>query len=685
MIMTENIRSIKGVGDKTAELFERVGVSTTEDLIHYYPKGYERFEEPSPIYKLVIGSIGTVEGVLSKDATLNSFNGLRIVNAYISDMTGRLQLSWYNLPYIKGNLKAGAHYVFRGRIAEKNGRLIMQQPKLYVPSEYKNLLAGRLCPLYGLTKGLTQAAVRKAVKEYINNKKEEKEYLPAPLLKRLQMTEADRALREIHFPGSEESLIAARRRLVFDEFFFFMLMSMRTKAQVEGLRSSFVTRPSPRLLSFIASLPYELTRPQLEAYKAIVKDMSSGRVMNRLIQGDVGSGKTIIAVLAMLNAAMSGYQSALMAPTEVLAAQHYETVKGLIENAGLEVSCVLITGSTKASEKRMYYEMAQRHEADIIIGTHALIREELEFSSLGLVVTDEQHRFGVRQREKLNAKGGDPHVLVMSATPIPRTLALMLYGDLDISVINSMPKGRIPIKNCVVGPEYRKNAYRFIADEVKKGRQAYVICPRVEAEDEEDEDRIENVLDYTERLRGIFPETVRIRSLHGGMKPSEKAEIMGSFKAGDTDILVSTTVVEVGVDVPNATVIMIENADRFGLAQLHQLRGRVGRGRAQSYCIMINSSDSEKSKERLEILNRTNDGFEIAEADLKLRGPGDIFGVRQSGELEFKLADIYSDSELLGLAGDMAKRLVAEDVELSKPENRGIKERLGSLQARFSI
>ena len=684
--MTDSILTIKGVGEKTAELFYRVGIRTTDELMHYYPTGYDRLSEPEPLYKLTPGKICTAEGVLTKDAQLNVFKGLKIVNAYISDMTGRLQLSWYNFPYVKGSLKAGSRYVFRGRVYEKNGRLIMQQPKIYDPAEYRNVLSGRLLPLYPLTKGLTHVMIRKAVREYINNKKEEREYLPAPLLARLSMSDIDTALKEIHFPPSEERLKAAERRLVFDEFFFFMLMSTSLKRSNDRLSSAFVTRPPVKLLSFIAGLPYELTKPQLDAYKSIARDMSSGKVMNRLIQGDVGSGKTIVAVLAMLNAVLNGYQAVLMAPTEVLAAQHYETVRGLIEAWDPDISCVLLTGSMSAKEKKLACDMIENGEANIVIGTHALIQDKISFSSPGLMVTDEQHRFGVRQRELLGKKGEDPHVLVMSATPIPRTLALMIYGDLDISVIDSMPKGRLPVKNCVVGPGYRKNAYSFIAEEIKKGHQAYVICSRVESSEESEEesggeeDNIVNVNDYAAKLRKIFPENIRIETLYGSMKSEEKDRVMRDFKEKKSDILVATTVVEVGVDVPNATVIMIENAERFGLAQLHQLRGRVGRGKDQSYCIMINCSDSERAKERLDILNRSNDGFEIAEADLKLRGPGDIFGVRQSGELEFKLGDIYRDSELLYAASAEAKRLLDEDERLERPENREIGRKLSRLK-----
>ena len=422
----------------------------------------------------------------------------------------------------------------------------------------------------------------------------------------------------------------------------------------------------------LKDLPYRLTNAQLRTLEEVLGDLKSGSVMNRLIQGDVGSGKTIIAVLALLAVCENGYQGALMVPTEVLARQHYESVAELFAAHGVEKKVILITGSMAAKEKRLAYEKVASHEADIIIGTHALIQEKVVYDNLALVITDEQHRFGVAQREMFGNKGQMPHVLVMSATPIPRTLAIILYGDLDISVIDELPANRLPIKNCVVDKSYRPRAYRFIENEVKNGRQAYVICPMVE---ESEMIEAENVLDYTKALRENLP-GIRVEYLHGKMKGKEKNKIMEEFAAGNIQVLVSTTVIEVGVNVPNATVMMIENAERFGLAQLHQLRGRVGRGDKQSYCIMVNASGNKEKNRRLEVLNKSNDGFYIASEDLKLRGPGDLFGIRQSGDLEFQLADIYTDAVTLKKVSEDVNRLLARDENLEEEENRELKKRL---------
>ena len=417
---------------------------------------------------------------------------------------------------------------------------------------------------------------------------------------------------------------------------------------------------------------YRLTNAQLRTLEEVLKDLKSGSVMNRLIQGDVGSGKTIIAVLALLAACENGYQGALMVPTEVLARQHFESVTELFEKHGVDKKVILLTGSMTAKEKRIVYEKVVSHEADIIIGTHALIQEKIVYDNLALVITDEQHRFGVAQREMFGNKGQMPHVLVMSATPIPRTLAIILYGDLDISVIDELPANRLPIKNCVVDKSYRPRAYRFIENEVKNGRQAYVICPMVEESEMID---AENVLDYTKILRQNLP-GIRVEYLHGKMKGKEKNKIMEEFAAGEIQVLVSTTVIEVGVNVPNATVMMIENAERFGLAQLHQLRGRVGRGDKQSYCIMVNASGNKEKNRRLDVLNKSNDGFYIASEDLKLRGPGDIFGIRQSGDLEFQLADIYTDAVTLKKVSEDVNRLLEQDENLEQEENQELKKRL---------
>ena len=733
-----DLTALKGIGEKTAGAFNRLGIYRAEDLVRYYPRDYETFEAPVPLHQLTPGSTWTVEAVLTKDAALNRFNGMTIVNQYIADMTGRLQLSWYNAPFIRNSLKAGRHLIFRGRVYEKNGRVIMSQPKIYEPETYREKYQGRLMPLYSLTKGLSNQTVTKAVTESLKRLGGGPEYLPEWILREMDLLPLSETVIRMHFPRNEEELRKARRRVVFEEFFMAMLAGAYLSDNAGKQPSGHVCRPNVRMIRFMADLPFTLTKAQSKAYREIAADMASGRVMNRLVEGDVGSGKTIVAILAMLNAALNGYQAALMAPTAVLAKQHYETIQGLLKNwDGGEDSAllslggfgmpektpaggfrpirpVLVTGTMSAAERKAAHEKIRNHEADIIIGTHTLFQEKVEYDDLGLIVTDEQHRFGVGQREALYHKGELPHTLVMSATPIPRTLAIILYSDMDISVIDARPEGRVPIKNAVVGPDYRPNAYRFILGEIKKGRQAYVICPAIEAgEDEEGtaaaahtrdasasagsaagiggstgstgfsahpagafSAELENVTDYAARLKKLMPPEVRIGILHGRMKGEEKESVMEAFKDKKIDLLVSTTVVEVGVDVPNATVMMIENAERFGLAELHQLRGRVGRGSWQSYCIMINTSDTDKAAERLDILNHSNDGFEIAEEDLRLRGPGDIFGVRQSGERSFRVADIYQDADVMKLAKDSVTRLLKEDRELADPSHERLRELL---------
>ena len=502
-----------------------------------------------------------------------------------------------------------------------------------------------------------------------------RDFLPEGIRKSYHLAEYDYSMEEIHFPRDEHHLKLARERLVFDEFFLFILALKIWKERTEENESVFQMKRDT-LADVTEKLGYELTGAQKQVWKEILDDMSGGRVMNRLIQGDVGSGKTIIAFLAMILAARNEMQSVLMVPTEVLARQHYEAFQKLTETQNLPVCAVLLTGSMTAKEKRIAYEKISAHEADVVIGTHAVIQEKVMFDRLGLVITDEQHRFGVRQREALGEKSEKmPHTMVMSATPIPRTLAVILYGDLEISTIDELPSNRIPIKNCVVNTSYRKKAYDFISREVNDGHQAYVICPMVEESEMID---AEDVISYTEKLKQELPSSVCVEYLHGKMKPKEKNEIMERFLKNQIQVLVSTTVVEVGVNVPNATVMMIENAERFGLAQLHQLRGRVGRGGKQSYCIMINGSENGSNQKRLDILNRSNDGFYIASEDLKLRGPGELLGVRQSGAMEFKIGDIYSDSEILKEAGKAVSRIKREDPELEQPCHRELKKRLNS-------
>ena len=465
----------------------------------------------------------------------------------------------------------------------------------------------------------------------------------------------------------------ARKRLVFDEFLVFALSVKQLKKENHQIENHYQIQESAAVSQLIASLPYHLTKAQLRVWHEIEEDMKSPVVMNRLVQGDVGSGKTMIAALAMFAAAKAGFQSCMMAPTEVLARQHYENLQALYAPFGIET--VLLTGSMTAAAKRKTYSRIENHEADVIIGTQALFQEKAVYDKLALIVTDEQHRFGVRQREQLAMKsnGGEPHVLVMSATPIPRTLAIILYSDLDISVVDEKPANRLPIKNCVVDTRYRPKAYQFIEKEVAAGHQAYVICPLVE---ESENMEAENVTDYAKRLKEELPDTIEIGLLHGQMKPAQKNDVMERFAANEIKVLVSTTVVEVGVNVPNATVMMIENAEHFGLAQLHQLRGRVGRGDAQSYCIMVNCSNSKESQKRLDILNHSNDGFKIASEDLKLRGPGDFFGIRQSGEMQFALADIYQDAYIMQRASEEVADILGKDPELSSEDHKNLKDYL---------
>lgn len=672
----EPVTSLKGIGEKTAGLFARLGVYTVEDLLHDYPRAYDAYEEPVPVGKLQENTTAAVAGQLLKTASVRRFKNIQVIVATVKDMTGSLQLTWYNMPYLRNTLQMGQFLVFRGRAVKKGGRLTMEQPEIFTPEAYE-AVRDSMQPIYGQTKGLGNKAIVRAVAQALEQRQLEREYLPPSLREKYELAEYNYAMEHIHFPSSRQELLFARKRLVFDEFFFFLLAVRRLKEKRQDCRSSFVMSHASQVDQLIEALPYSLTEAQNKVLKEVSRDLESGLVMNRLIQGDVGSGKTIIAVLALLQTACNGFQGALMAPTEVLARQHFESITGLFKTYNIEKTAVLVTGSMTAKEKRTAYEKIASHEADIIVGTHALIQEKVHYHRLGLVITDEQHRFGVGQREALGSKGQEngslPHVLVMSATPIPRTLAIILYGDLDISVIDQMPANRLPIKNCVVNTGYRERAYQFIAREVAAGRQAYVICPMVEASEMIE---AENVLDYTKLLRQKLPETITVEYLHGKMKGKEKNQIMERFAAGEIQVLVSTTVVEVGVNVPNATVMMIENAERFGLAQLHQLRGRVGRGSHQSYCIMVNCSDQEGTQERLDILNRSNDGFYIASEDLKLRGPGDFFGIRQSGDMEFKLADIYTDAGLLKTVSEEVNRILDENPTLEGEEYAALKERL---------
>ncbi len=655
------LSSLKGIGQKTEQLFTKAGITDTSQLPYYYPRSYDIYKEPVLISEIDEDGIYTLYLSIASDVEVKPMKKLTITTVFaVDEQNERIKLTWFNMPFMKGALRRGYRYMVRGRVVCRGSLVSMEQPKLYTAAEYE-LKLHYIQPIYPLVKGLTNNMVTKAVTQYfaMQNNPEEMEYLPKELIERYELKPLYEAIKYIHFPRGINEMQESRKRLAFDEFFGFMMKLENLKSQRTYLENECMIHEGGYAARLISELPYQLTEPQRKAYDEMVADMSGKHVMNRLIQGDVGSGKTIIAVLALLNAVEAGFQGALMAPTEVLAKQHYDTVCELLKKHEFPVTPVLLVGSMSASQKKKAHEQIKDGTADIIIGTNALIQEKVEYNNLGFVVTDEQHRFGVNQRGGLARKGGHPHVCVMSATPIPRTLAIILYGDLDISIINAMPVGRLPIKNAVVGEEYRPNAYRFIMNQAALGHQAYVICPMVE---DNEISESENVTDYTVELRKNLP-GLTVEGLHGQMAADTKNDIMGRFAKGEIQVLVSTTVIEVGINVPNATVMLIENAEKFGLAQLHQLRGRVGRGNAQSYCIFVSTSKKEEAKQRLDIIGKSNDGFYIAEQDLKLRGPGDFFGIRQSGDMSFKLADIYTDADMLKKAKDCADYIIENNLQ----------------------
>ena len=665
------LRELKGVGDKTEKLFQKIGITTAEELLRYYPRTYDIYEEPVEIASAEEDKTVSIRATIATGIYINQIRNLQVLTTTVTDASGRLPVAWFNAPYLRGTLKKGSVFILRGKIIRKKGRPQMEHPEIFTPAAYEEIIHS-MQPVYGLTKGLSNKMITKLVHQILDTRPLHGEYLPEEIRERYQLADANYAIRTIHFPKNMQELLTARKRLVFDEFLLFVLAIQLLKEKTEEAPNTFPMKPVWTTEEIIEGLPYDLTGAQKNVWHEIERDLSGHKLMSRLVQGDVGSGKTVIAFLAMVLSAENGFQSALMVPTEVLANQHYEGFLRLMEEQNI-ASChpVLLTGSTTARQKREIYQKIADGEVNVIIGTHALIQEKVEYKNLGLVITDEQHRFGVRQREALTTRGNPPHVLVMSATPIPRTLAIILYGDLDISIIDELPAKRLPIKNCVVGTSYRPKAYSFIEKQVQMGRQAYVICPMVE---ESEGLEAENVTDYARKLQEILPGEIKVEILHGKMKPKEKNRIMEAFASGEIQVLVSTTVVEVGVNVPNA--MMVENAERFGLAQLHQLRGRVGRGEHQSYCIFIQGNNEENTSKRLKILNESNDGFYIAGEDLKLRGPGDLFGIRQSGLMEFKIGDIYNDAGILKNASEAAGEILALDFDLILPQHKALKEHL---------
>lgn len=667
------LHTLKGVGPKTEALFARLGIIDTDSLVHYYPRTYDIYEAPAEIRSLEESTVAAITATVTTGVYINKVRNLQVVTTTVADQTGRLPVTWFNMPYLRSTLKKGSVFVLRGRITRKQGKLQMEHPEIFTPAAYEEILHS-LQPIYALTSGLSNKTIVKLLHQALEDGYLHQEYLSQEYRERYHLADCNFALSAIHFPKNMQELIAARRRLVFDEFLLFILAVRLLKEKTESTVNTFPMHTVWTTEEIIENLPYALTKAQQNVWHEIERDLSGQGLMSRLVQGDVGSGKTILAFLAMIMTAENGYQAVLMAPTEVLARQHFQAMEKLLKEQEIDFCHpLLLTGSDTAREKREKYAQIASKEANIVIGTHALIQEKVQYNQLALVITDEQHRFGVKQREALTTMGNPPNVLVMSATPIPRTLAIIIYGDLDISVIDELPAQRLPVKNCVVDTSYRPKAYAFMEQQIRQGRQVYVICPMVEESEGMDG---ENVLDYTAKLQQIFPSDIKIAFLHGKMHSREKNKIMESFAAGEIQILVSTTVIEVGVNVPNATVMMVENAERFGLAQLHQLRGRVGRGEHQSYCIFMQGNKEKETSKRLEILNKSNDGFYIAEEDLKLRGPGDFFGIRQSGLLEFKLGDIYQDGDILKAASETAAQILELDENLSLEQNEILKQRL---------
>ncbi|MBQ9984427.1 MAG: ATP-dependent DNA helicase RecG [Lachnospiraceae bacterium] len=646
MNITDRIDSLKGIGPKTAVLFEKLKVHTIDDLLRLYPRTYLSYDEPVDIEQAEIGTRVTIKATIQSYVDVKKIRSLMIVTCMVKDGTGAVKLTWFNSPFLKQVFHIGQTYYFVGTISIRNHQRVMEHPEYYTDAQYAEKLSS-LQPVYPLTEGLSNKVITKAIHAALPLVSQLEDKVPEKVQEEFGLMPLEYAIQGSHFPENFDEVLACRERLVFDEFFWFILHMRMLRERTVKAQNHFVIKNWKNADAFIDELPFELTDGQKNAVSEIQKDMTGSTVMNRLIQGDVGSGKTAVAEIALLATVKNGYQAAFMAPTEVLAAQHYEGVKKDLKPYGVRVE--LLVGSTKLSEKRRIYDALAKGEIDVLIGTHALIQEKVVYHNLALVITDEQHRFGVRQRALLSEKGNEPHVLVMSATPIPRTLAIIMYGDLDISVMKDMPANRLPIKNCVVGPKYRPTAYKFMQEQIHAGHQIYIICPMVEASENVE---AENVVEYQESLLDVFPKEVHISYLHGKMSPEEKNRIMHEFAEKKIDILVSTTVIEVGINNPNATVMMIENAEKFGLAQLHQLRGRVGRGDAQSYCIMLCGTERKDALERLNILNTSNDGFCIANEDLKLRGPGDFFGVRQSGDMLFQMGDIYNNADVLKIANE---------------------------------
>lgn len=669
-----NVRYIKGIGEARAAALEKLGITTLGDLIAYFPRGYEDRTQVRPIRELTAGESVCVRGMVAADLTAYRISGGRtIAKTRVVDDSGSLDLVFFNMEHRRDALHQGDVCVFFGKVEDNLRRKQMINP-LFEP-EGRQQVTGRIMPIYPLTAGVTQGLMARAARQGLDACRELlPDVLPDEVRQAHKLCYVNYAYENIHFPASPEALEVARRRLVFEELFL-LICGLQLLRQ----RRRDVAGPACRRMSmepFYRRLPFALTGAQRRAIADAVEDMVSGKPMNRLCQGDVGSGKTMVAAACIWFAVENGWQTALMAPTEILARQHYQGLAPLL--ARFSIRCALLTGSTRAKERREILAGLADGSIDLCIGTHALLTEDVQYQKLGLVVTDEQHRFGVNQRAALSQKAEDPHLLVLSATPIPRTLALVIYGDLDVSVIDELPPGRQKVDTFALGESYRPRVQAFIRKLAAVGQQIFIVCPLVGEADQIPDER-KAVTAYARQLQEqVFPD-LRVAVLHGKMKPREKEKVMAAFAAGESDILVSTTVVEVGVDVPNATCMVVENADRFGLSQLHQLRGRVGRGKAKSYCILLSDSQNEETRARLKVMTQTNDGFRISQEDLRLRGPGDFFGQRQHGLPAMKIADLSCDMRLLDEAQTAARQLMERDPELTDPTHRPLRRRIRQL------
>lgn len=671
MDLKDSIQAVKNVGPERQRKLNKLGIYTVEDLIEYYPRDYEDRSQLVPFSELSIGMTNSFRATISSAPQVMRFKNITVTRVQLTDGVDYISCVWFNQPYLKNSLAVGDEYFFTGKVNEKYGKIQVEAPEMEkIRVDKENVSVGRIVPVYHLTKSVNQKLLRTLINHTLYNVTLQlTDFMPKNIKKECKLCDRAFALENIHFPKDRESFFQARKRLVFEELFLLQLKLLQLKGNIKRKECN-VNISDFDIMPVLNELGFQLTQAQKKVLKEIFADLKSGLVMNRLVQGDVGCGKTAIAILSAYVMIKNGYQAVLMTPTDVLATQHFNSIAPLFKRLGIE--CALLTGGLRKKERDAYYQGISDGTIQMIIGTHAVIQEKVSYYRLGMAITDEQHRFGVGQRAVLEQKGDNPHVLIMTATPIPRTLGLILYGDLDISIIDSLPPGRQRVDTFAVDSSHYEKLYVFIDKQIQAGRQVYIICPMI---DEDDKQELKSAVAYSEKLKSIFSNRV-VECLHGKMKPNEKQDIMNRFSSGEIDILVSTTVIEVGVNVPNATMMLIENAERFGLATLHQLRGRVGRGGEKSYCVLVSDSKNKLSRQRLGIMCKSSNGFEIAEKDLELRGPGDFFGTKQHGLPEMKIANLYKDIEILKLVQGVCIQLCKEDFNLENGENANLRNKI---------